>query len=531
MEEKLTLLPERIPVLVVDDDETVIQVTRLVLGRFQFDGHGLELLSAGSAEEAKKTLSERPDISIILLDVVMESDDSGFEVVNFIRNELDNHTIRILLRTGQPGLAPERKVIADYDINDYIAKTEATTDRLSLSLTNALRSYRDILRAEHLARRVISAEDQQKQAQQANQAKSTFLAHMSHEIRTPLNGIIGMADILADTEMSPQQLDYLDDIRNSGRALLGIINDVLDLSKIEAGKLSLDPVNFTIEEMLADINSMFHSAMLTKYIQFDLQVGDDVPQHFVGDRIRLQQILMNLISNALKFTNEGGSISLSLNVERAKDLRLKVSVKDSGIGIPEDRLDKIFGAYEQADASTTRHYGGTGLGLSLCQQIVHLMGGDISVVSAVGEGSEFYFDVIVEEVADAIGINDKVHSDLSALTVLVAEDNVTNRKVIDLMLKRLGVKRHIVENGQYLIDCIGDIDPDIVLMDCHMPKLDGFAATRWIRQQGMDVPVIALTAGVSEEEVDKCQALGMNEIMTKPITLETLRERLTAYLP
>ena len=217
-------------------------------------------------------------------------------------------------------------------------------------------------------------------------------------------------------------------------------------------------------------------------------------------------------------------------MERSEEIRLKVSVKDTGIGITEDRLDKIFGAYEQADASTTRHYGGTGLGLSLCQQIVHLMGGDISVVSAVGEGSEFFFNVVVGEVSNSIDVNERAHSDLSALSVLVAEDNVTNRKVIDLMLKRLGVKRHIVENGQYLIDCIGDVKPDIVLMDCHMPKLDGFAATQWIREQGIDVPVIALTAGVSEEEVDKCQALGMNEIMTKPITLEALRECLSGYL-
>ena len=532
MDEIINLLPDRIPVLVVDDDETVIQVTRLVLSRFRFDERALELICAGSAREAIEILSERKDIAIVLLDVVMESDDSGFEVVSYIRNTLHNYATRILLRTGQPGLAPERQVINDYDINDYIAKTEATTDRLNLSMTNALRSYRDILRAEHLTHRVVSAELEQQQAFQASQAKSIFLAHMSHEIRTPLNGIIGMADILADTSLSKEQQGYLADIHNSGRALLGIVNDVLDLSKIEAGKLELDPRPFKLEDMMGEVNSMFNAPMMNKSIHYTQNISPQVPSSLYADSIRIQQLLMNLLSNALKFTSEGGSISLSLDVEESAKhdgtFTLKLGVTDTGIGISEDRLSSIFDAYQQAETHTARIYGGTGLGLSLCRQISHLMGGRIEVESKVGEGSAFTVFVSAKDGVDyseeaASGSDD---ASIEGLIVMVAEDNPTNRKVIKMLLKKLGIEAFIVENGQLLLDSVERIKPDLILMDCHMPVMDGFEATKVLRQRGMEMPIFALTAGVSTEERLECASIGMNEVLTKPVTLQSLKTAL-----
>lgn len=539
MHEIANLLPDRIPVLVVDDDETVIQVTRLLLSRFRFDGHALELICASSGHEAIDILSQRDDLAIVLLDVVMESDDSGFQVVNFIRNTLNNHTLRILLRTGQPGLAPERQVINDYDINDYIAKTEATTNRLSLSMTNALRSYRDILRAEYLTRRLLSVKLEQQQALKASQAKSQFLAHMSHEIRTPLNGIIGMADILADTGLSIEQRGYLTDIHNSSRALLSIVNDVLDLSKIEAGKLELDPRPFKLNDVLEEVNSIFHALMLNKSIQYSQNISPSVPEYLFTDSTRMKQLLMNLLSNALKFTPRGGEITFSIDVEplstmhsatiansdNSSEYLLRLTVTDTGIGISADRLETIFEAYQQAETHTSRIYGGTGLGLSLCRQIAQLMKGRIEVESIVGKGATFTVLITVQDgihySAEPVEVVENVS--IVGLKVLVAEDNPTNQKVVQMLLKKLGAEAVIVDDGQQLLERVTDFQPDVILMDCHMPVLDGFETTKILRQLGLTMPIYALTAGVSSDERIQCGIIGVNKVLSKPVTLQALR--------
>lgn len=534
MGETINVLPDRIPVLIVDDDEDVLQVTRLVLSRFRFEDRALDLIFATSGQEAMDIISKRDDIAIVLLDVVMETGDSGFKVVEYIRNIQANHVLRILLRTGQPGLAPERQVINDYDINDYIAKTDATTDRLTLSITNALRAYRDILSAKQLTHRLLTVELEQEQALEAFRAKSELLAYVSHEIRTPLNGIIGMTEILSDTLLSDEQQSYLSDIHNSSQTLLGVVNDVLDLSKIEAGMLELDVRTFKLEDLLNEINSVFRALILKKSIKYTQHVTPEVPAYLFSDSSRLKQLIMNLISNALKFTPDGGEITLSLDVGQANffdhesDRTLLLTVTDSGIGMSADRLESIFDAYQQAESHTSRIYGGTGLGLSLCSKITQLMGGEIAVESTEGQGSTFKASIELkegEEGACELSEDGKQVS-ISGLNVLVAEDNRTSRKVIEILLKKLGVEVFVVDDGQQVLDQVEKLKPDVILMDCHMPVLDGFEATKILRQRGFDLPIYALTAGVSKEEQLECERVGINEVLSKPVTLQSLKAAL-----
>lgn len=523
-------------VLVVDDDEYVHQLTNMVLKGFTFENTKIRLASVFSGQEGKQYLLNHPDVAVVLLDVVMEADDAGLQVVNFIRNDLKNNEVRILIRTGQPGAAPEESVFQDYDINDYLSKTDITAHKLRMTILNALRSYRDIQNAAKLQRQIVLAEQESKAAEEASKAKSQFLAHMSHEIRTPLNGIIGVADLLNGTPLSEEQNNYVKTIRNSGEALLSIINDILDFSKIEAGKLDLENTSFSLPELCETIQSIFIAPLQNKGLTFELNMTPQVPIYIASDPLRIKQILINLIGNAIKFTSKG-KITLQLDAQTTQDqkIRLTLQVSDTGIGISPDQQHKLFAAFSQIDASTTRKYGGTGLGLQISLKLAELMGGNIELESEEGKGSCFTVHLLVDPAVEPTRQqqNNRVISvkPPQDVRVLVAEDNPTNQMVVKAMLKKLGYDPVIVGNGAEAIETAHHQVFDVILMDCQMPVLDGFAATQQLRAEAKftQLPIIALTAGATLEEQQQCFDAGMTDFLSKPITIDALQKGLAKW--
>lgn len=458
-----------------------------------------------------------------------------------------------IMQTGQALIDIEERENWPDRADTWCSTTKLPLRDSSGQIVGTFGITRDITAQKQAAWELQAAKDI---ADRANRAKSEFLANMSHEIRTPMNAILGMTELVLDTPLAPGQRDYLQMVHDSGEALLGIINDILDFSKIEAGKFELDPTNFDVRRSLHETIRILRVRAESKGLELRLEVAPNVPSTLRADLGRIRQILINLVGNAIKFTEQGEVVvTVDGNELDTTRWRLCLSVRDTGIGIPTDKLETIFSEFEQVDASTTRMYGGTGLGLAITKRFVELMQGTLRVESQLGAGSTFSCDWVVEScerpeagvgtAAGAAGaatglavpteLPTPSHSAIlrtqSLLRILLAEDNRVNQRLTVGLLERLGHRVTVVDSGLRAVELVARQPFDLVLMDLQMPQLDGLEATRQIRQMELGteqhVPIIAMTAHAMSGDRQRCLAAGMDDYLSKPIRTGELIDKLT----
>ena len=423
-------------------------------------------------------------------------------------------------------------------------EAERLLEAKSLALYHANQSLQALANdlEQQVRQRTAELQAALERAESSARAKSEFLAMMSHEIRTPMNGILGMAQLLELTSLNEEQRGYVNTIRGSGDALLVLIDDILDFSKIEAGKLDLESRDFALRQALSGTMDLYQPLAQRKGLSLQLKFDLDLPSHARGDRTRLRQILSNLLGNAIKFTPKGQvRVHVSVLERDVNGLMLGVAVHDSGVGIPADRLERLFKPFSQVDSSTTRQFGGTGLGLAICKRLCELMGGEIGVTSQPGSGSTFRFSIRLEHAETAPETTPAALPPVSRSpgqdlpTVLVVDDDHVNRTLAVAMLGKLGLPSEAVSSGEDAVARVARGGVDIVLMDMQMPGMDGVQATEFIR--GLELAeqptIIALTANAFDSDRDRCLAAGMDHFLPKPVRLQALRDKLVslAILP
>jgi PAS domain S-box-containing protein len=447
-----------------------------------------------------------------------------------------------IIQTGEPLFNREEPCRGPAGEPKWNLTTKVPFDDGSGRIIGVVGWGRDITEQKQIAEQLRQAKEA---AEAASRAKSEFLANMSHEIRTPMNGILGMTELILSTELGVEQREHLEMVDSSAHALLTVINDILDFSKIEARKLELDCVDFDLRENLEATTKTFEMPAQRKGLELVCRIRPEVPARVRGDAFRLRQVLTNLLGNALKFTERGQvALEVASDPPDQDSVTLHFAVRDTGIGIPREKQQLVFHPFSQADSSTTRRYGGTGLGLTISARLVEMMGGRIWVESEAGQGSRFHFTArldLAQAVEQARPVDvprravDDHARDRRALRILVAEDNRVNQILIVRLLEKRGHATVVAGNGREALAALEKQPFDVVLMDMQMPEMDGFEAVTIIRQRengtGAHQPIIAITAHAMKGDRERCLAVGMDRYVSKPVRAEELFEAIDALIP
>lgn len=521
-----------IKILIVDDRQENIIALEALLER-----DDVELISTTSPNEALRICWEK-DIAIALIDVQMPQMD-GFELAEIIKSNQRTRDILIIFVTA---ISKETKyVVKGFSAGavDYLYKpldphiTSAKVDSFIRLVQAQYEIRQKNSELEKYQKELLDAKDK---AENEKKIKENFLANMSHEIRTPINGMLGIVHLLDNTELNDEQKNLIHLLELSGQSLLGIVNDILDLSKIEAGKFKIVRSETDIRRLLSGVVELMKFKADEKNIVLKTEIDEKLPSAVIADSLRLNQILMNLISNAIKFTEQGEVVLSAKVLEQHTDTAvLELAVRDTGIGIPCDKLHRIFDSFEQVDEFTAKQFGGTGLGLAIVKKLTALKGGELNVESTKGKGSVFTFTnsfKIVPEMAEKTGTASSLRK-FSNIRVLLAEDNEINQFMVKKLLETWNVTVDAVSDGEKAWQKLAEQQYDLILMDTHMPMLDGYEATRKIRSEApegkKDIPIISLSANVLEEEMKAALDAGANDVLTKPFEPVALHQKIALF--
>ncbi len=501
-------MTDRLPFILAIDDTPA---NLLTLGKALGGEFDLQFATSGATGLAL-AMESPPDL--ILLDVMMPDMD-GYETCHRLLADPATRDIPIIFITAQNSPVDETRGL-EAGVVDFISKpVNPAVLRARVRTHLTIKRMADQLRL--MALRAV----------EASRSKSQFLANMSHEIRTPMSAIVGMLTLLGKTSLTPKQADYVAKSENAAQSLLGLLNDILDISKAEAGKMVLDPQAVSLYQMVEDVQVIVSAYIGTRPVTLTLNLDKDLPDQVLCDELRLKQVLINLCCNAVKFTPLG---QVDFSIKRisiiADCVTLKFSVQDNGIGIAPENQPRIFSGFTQAEASTTRRFGGTGLGLAISQHLIAVMGGKLELQSTLGRGSLFYFSLTLPIVAKDMLTTKSPAADtgasaLSGMRILVVEDNFVNQQIASELLLGEGAVVQLANDGQEAIDLIDAAPFDVVLMDMQMPVMDGLTATRTLRQQhsASELPIVAMTANAMDSDRLACLDAGMNDYVVKPFNV------------